>query len=152
MSILKIENRLRKTAEYLSDSAENTREIARNFASGLKSNDVVALIGDLGSGKTCWVKGVADGLGIKDAVHSPTFLIVHEYKNDRLNGILYHMDFYRIKHFQELENIGIYDYLYSDGIVMVEWADKFINIMPPKAVYIKFEIKSKKTRKITIMR
>ncbi len=105
---------------YKTDSFDKTIEVAKEFASKLKIGDVVTLDGDLGAGKTAFTRGVAEGLGLKDNVVSPTFTIVNEYTNGKTS--LFHFDVYRIDSSDDLYDIGWEDYLSRDGICIVEWA------------------------------
>ena len=110
-----------KKTEYISNSYEETYNIALEFAKTLKKGDVITLDGDLGAGKTAFVNGLAKGLEIKDIVQSPTFTIVNEYRNGKLP--LFHFDVYRIEDIDEMYDIGFDEYIYGDGICAVEWAD-----------------------------
>ena len=102
------------------NSVEETEKAAFDFAKTLKKGDVVTLDGDLGAGKTAFVRGLAKGLGIKDTVQSPTFTIVNEYTHGYLP--LYHFDVYRIGSPDEMYDIGFDEYLYGDGVCSIEWA------------------------------
>jgi tRNA threonylcarbamoyladenosine biosynthesis protein TsaE len=125
---------------------EETRALGRELGLALPENAVVGLSGDLGAGKTEFVKGIAEGLGITDSVTSPTFSLVHEYRNARLP--LFHMDFYRLENEKELDEIGFDDYLREPGICAIEWADKFPSRLPADAVWVKIQISSANERMI----
>jgi len=120
-------------------SEEETRKVAADLSRLLRPGDVVALTGMLGAGKTCFVKGLAEGLGIRDTaiVRSPTFVLINEYPT---RPPLYHVDAYRLHSEEELEMIGIDEYFAGDGICVVEWADRVYNLLPEYylAVIIKF--------------
>src|SRR2546426_299707 len=103
-------------------SATETIAFGRTLAEELRAGDVVALSGELGSGKTCLVKGIASGLGITQDVTSPTFTIIHEYRSGRLP--LYHVDLYRLDSLPQALAAGIEDYLGRDGITVIEWAER----------------------------
>ena len=105
---------------YKTNNPEDTYKVARDFAKNLKAGDVITLDGDLGAGKTAFTRGVAEGLGIKDSVVSPTFTVVNEYLNGNIP--LFHFDVYRIDSSDDLYDIGWEDYLNRNGIIMVEWA------------------------------
>jgi tRNA threonylcarbamoyladenosine biosynthesis protein TsaE len=107
---------------------------------------VLSLIGDLGTGKTEFVKGLAIGLGVEHEVTSPTFTVVHEYRGGRL--ALFHMDFYRLNHELELEEVGFDDYLMAGGVCAIEWGDKFPNRLPPDTITIRFSIHGDSKRTI----
>ena len=122
----------------VSASPGETRLIAAEFARHLPSGTVLSLMGDLGAGKTEFVKGLAMGLGTKDEVTSPTFTLVHEYGGGRLT--LFHMDFYRLNEEGELNELGFEDYLAAGGVCANEWGDKFPKRLPQDAVSIRFII------------
>jgi tRNA threonylcarbamoyladenosine biosynthesis protein TsaE len=130
---------------FLSESEEETRMLARKMAALLKPGDVLALEGDLGAGKTAFAKGVAEGLGIRDAVDSPTFTIVKEY-DGRLP--FYHMDVYRIESADE--ELGLEEYFYGDGICLVEWASRVASHLPDEAVWIRLTAEEDGRRRIEI--
>jgi tRNA threonylcarbamoyladenosine biosynthesis protein TsaE len=104
----------------------------------VRAGTVFALVGDLGAGKTQWVKGLAAGLGSDAVVTSPTFTLIHEYGGGRLP--LHHIDGYRLERPEELLAIGLDDYLDGRGVVVIEWADKFPELMPEEARWVRFEI------------
>ena len=106
-------------------------EAGRALADSLAAGDVVALNGELGAGKTRLAQGIAAGLGVREDVTSPTFALVHEFFSGRLP--LFHFDFYRIDAAAELEDLGWDDYLDEGGVVIVEWAEKFPELLPPEA-------------------
>jgi len=108
---------------------------------------VLALQGELGSGKTLFTKGFVAAMGSKAAVASPTFTIVHEYRDGRLP--VYHFDFFRVENHQSLGRLGLDDYFFGDGVSVIEWADRFAEFIPEQARWILFEIKSEDQRAIT---
>jgi len=122
-------------ATIISHSPEETFEFGRKFAATVKRGDVLALAGDLGAGKTHLVKGLAAGLGIGSEVTSPTFTLIHEYEGGRFP--LYHIDLYRLDTAQEALKIGLDEYLESAGVTVIEWADKFTEIIPGGARWIR---------------
>ncbi len=113
-------------------SVKETLEAGKEFAAGLKRGDVIELKGNLGTGKTQFVKGVCEYFKVKDVVSSPTFIIVNEYKGTDDEGIdlkIFHFDLYRLKNAGELEVIGFEEYLRDDCIVLIEWpefAEKYL--------------------------
>jgi tRNA threonylcarbamoyladenosine biosynthesis protein TsaE len=103
-------------------SEAETAAVARELAATLRVGDVVLLYGDLGAGKTAFVKGLAEGLGIpRDEVSSPTFTLMQEYRGGRLT--LFHVDLYRVNDAREIEELGI-DEVAADGVLAIEWAEK----------------------------
>ena len=131
-----------------SDSPAATEIAGREFARGLSAGSVVALVGPLGAGKTQFVKGVAAEIGTGVPVTSPTFTLIHEYTGGRLP--IYHFDFFRIEDRQSAERLGLDEYFFGDGISVVEWADKFPELIPPAARWLSLEPKSETERFITI--
>lgn len=120
--------------EVLSASPEETDHLAASVASALKPGDVVCLHGDLGAGKTHFVKGIAASFGINpDMVNSPTFTLINEYSG-RIP--VYHFDCYRINDVREALEIGAEEYLYGNGICLIEWAEKIESIIPEEAHHI----------------
>jgi tRNA threonylcarbamoyladenosine biosynthesis protein TsaE len=122
----------------VSSSPDETRSIASEFARNLPAGTVLSLVGDLGAGKTEFVKGIAMGLGFCGEVTSPTFTILHEYLGGRLS--LFHMDFYRIRDERELDEIGLDDYFKAEGFSAVEWGDKFRHRLPGDSVEIRLAL------------
>jgi len=114
---------------------EETERLGMKLAKVLKPGSVVALCGDLGAGKTTLTKAIAKGLGITSLVTSPTFTIIHEYKEGRLP--FYHFDVYRLDDEEELHELGYEEYFYGDGVSVVEWADRVEGCLPKDAIRIK---------------
>jgi tRNA threonylcarbamoyladenosine biosynthesis protein TsaE len=107
---------------------------------------VLALKGDLGSGKTAFVKGLVAGLGSGSDATSPTFTILHEYRGGRLP--VYHFDFFRLENRESVARVGVDDYFFGDGVSVIEWADRFPEFIPQQARWVLFEIKSENQRAI----
>lgn len=122
----------------------------RRFAEGLRAGEVIGLDGDLGAGKTHFCKGLVAGLGSDDAVTSPTFALVQEYRGGRLP--VFHFDWYRLDSATELDRIGWDEYLDEGGIVVVEWAGKFPDFLPPSAIRVRFSIEPDSSRLVTVYR
>jgi tRNA threonylcarbamoyladenosine biosynthesis protein TsaE len=134
-------------ATFISNSPAETEAVGRQLAKNIGVGSVLALKGDLGSGKTLFVKGVVNGLGSSSDVTSPTFTMLHEYRGGRLP--VYHFDLFRVENPQALARLGLDDYLFGDGISVIEWADRFPEFVPEQARWIFFEIKSETQRAIT---
>jgi tRNA threonylcarbamoyladenosine biosynthesis protein TsaE len=134
-------------ATFISNSAEETFIRGRERAAQLHAGNIIALVGDLGTGKTLFVKGLVAGLDIEAAVTSPTFTILHEYTGGRFP--VYHFDFYRLEDRDAALRLGLDDYFFDDGVSIVEWADRFRDLIPESAHWIRFEMKSENSRAIT---
>ncbi len=123
-------------ATTISQNAEETIAFGQSVAATLRRGDVLALCGELGAGKTHFVKGITSGLGADAAVTSPTFTLIHEYFGGRLPA--YHFDFYRLDDEDEALKIGLDEYLDGDGVCLIEWADKFPALLPPHTRWLRF--------------
>lgn len=119
------------------NSPQETKKLGKKMAERAKPGDVFTLVGDLGVGKTVFTQGIAEGLGIDEPVNSPTFTIVQEYESGRIP--FYHFDVYRIGDPEEMDEIGFDDYIYGDGLCLIEWADLIEDILPEKRVAIRIE-------------
>lgn len=135
-------------ATFISNSPTETEGIARRLAKDLVAGSMLALKGELGSGKTLFTQGLVAGLKSDAAVTSPTFTIVHEYERGRLP--VYHFDFFRLENRESAMRLGLEDYFFGDGVSVVEWADRFPELIPEQARWISFEIKSERQRIITL--
>ena len=120
--------------KYISHCIKDTQNIAKEIASTLRCGDVVSLSGELGAGKTAFVRGIADFFGFSGDVTSPTFTLVNEY--DGIKMTLYHFDAYRLENANTDQLDWIDDYLFGDGVCLIEWAE-FINpILPDNTIFI----------------
>lgn len=135
--------------EIITKTSDETQQFGKDFAQKIKAGDVIALHGDLGSGKTTFTQGLAKGLGIRKRIISPTFVIVRTYKlADSKN--FYHIDLYRIEHEKDLESLGIEEILANkDNIVAIEWPEKLGSYLSKKRFDITFEYIDENIRKIT---
>lgn len=137
--------------EFTVSTIEETLNIGKQVGSLAKSGDIICLTGDLGTGKTHMSKGIAEGLGITEHITSPTFNIVNEYHSGRLN--LYHFDVYRVNDPDEIYAIGFDEYIFGNGVSLIEWANYIEEIIPNEYLYInikKIPEKGENFRKITI--
>jgi len=116
-----------------SHSPEQTQLLGSYLGELAQKADVILLIGELGTGKTCLVQGIARGLGVKEYAFSPSFVILREY-HGRLP--LYHIDFYRLDHIEEIADLGLEEYFYGDGVCVVEWAEKGLQVVPRGNLFI----------------
>ena len=134
---------------FISSSPGETEAIGMRVAKDLGAGSVLALKGELGSGKTLFTKGLVTGLGGSAMATSPTFTIVHEYQGGRLP--IYHFDFFRLENRGSTDRLGLDDYFFGDGVCVIEWADRFPDLVPAHARWIFFEIKSERQRIITLL-
>lgn len=121
--------------DFLSQSVEQTEEFAEEFSKNLNGNEIIAMYGELGAGKTAFARGLVRGLGVEDSVSSPTFAIVNEYRG---HYPVYHFDMYRIESWNDLDSIGFFDYI-GNGIIIIEWSENIEGALPDDV--IKVEIK-----------
>ena len=135
---------------FISNSPKNTREIAAQLATTLNGGEVFAFYVDLGQGKTCFVTGLAEGLGFTGEVSSPTFAIINEYLGGRLD--LYHFDMYRVTDWNDLYSTGYFDYMESGGVLAVEWSENIENALPDNDIRVTIKRLDETTREITIDR
>lgn len=117
----------------ISNSVEDTEILGEKLAKKLKNNQVIALYGTMGMGKTAFVRGVARGLNISDDVCSPTFAIVHEYHGEKA---LYHFDMYRVNSWDDLYSTGFFDYI-ENGVLIIEWSENIECAIPDNSIKIK---------------
>lgn len=138
-----------KSFKYSSGSDLETIGLGRKLGALLSEGDVVALVGELGSGKTWFTKGLALGVGVSPdtVITSPTFALVNEYSG---RHTFYHMDLYRLESLSEFLSAGLEEYLHSGGVVAVEWADQWPEILPERRVRVKFVILDEHLREITL--
>ncbi len=139
---------------FQSTSEQQTRDAARSLAPLLRRGDVVALYGELGAGKTQFVKGLCDGFHVHDAVTSPTFVILNRYSGidgENKEILLFHFDLYRVQSAEEIYDLGYEEFLFGSGICVVEWAERLGSLLPPRRYDVKilFE-KSADERRISI--
>lgn len=130
-------------------SADETAALGRRIGTNLNEGDVLALLGELGSGKTCFTEGLARGLGVDESypITSPTFTLINEYP---ARFALYHFDAYRLADFSDLENLGYGEYISGNGVVVIEWAQKIMQDIPAYAFLVHFEYIDENKRKIVI--
>ncbi|MBM4306695.1 MAG: tRNA (adenosine(37)-N6)-threonylcarbamoyltransferase complex ATPase subunit type 1 TsaE [Deltaproteobacteria bacterium] len=133
-----------------SKSPSETIRIGKAIGSYLQAGDVVALIGELGAGKTQLIKGLAEGTGVKNSayVSSPSFTLINEYKG---KTPFYHIDLYRLGEEKEAEGLGLEEYFQGDGITAVEWADRILSLLPKEFLRIHIHYTGKNTRSIEIV-
>lgn len=135
---------------FETNSPTDTEAIAEQLAKSLVGGEVIAFRGDLGMGKTCFVRGLAKGLGCKDTVTSPTFALMNEYTSGRLP--LYHFDMYRISGWEDLYSTGYFDYAESGGVLAVEWSENIEAALDEGTIFVTFTRTGENSRIISIGR
>lgn len=133
----------------ISHSPEETQAVGARLGARLRAGDVVACIGELGAGKTCFLQGLAGGLGVETDVTSPTFVLVNQYRG-RLP--VYHVDAYRTESLTELVDLGLEEMLHGDGVTVIEWADKLLPLLPPSTITVTITGLGDQPREIVIDR
>ena len=128
---------------YFTDNAEQTSALGEQFAKSLKKGAVVLLKGEMGAGKTVFVKGVAKALGITERITSPTYAYMNDY-----DGVLYHYDCYRLSSGEDAEGLGLTDYFYADGICIIEWSENIADVLPKNCIEVKIEKIGENQRRI----
>jgi len=137
------------TIIFETKSVEETMDIGRSLGKIIHAGMTVCLTGDLGTGKTHFAKGFAEGLDISGNITSPTFTIVNEYHDGRLP--FYHFDVYRVNDVEEILQIGFEEYVYGNGVTLIEWADMIEPILPDEFIHVKIEkTENQDERKITV--
>ncbi len=135
------------------NSPEETRAFGKEMAGRLRRGSVLAFSGDLGAGKTCLIQGICEGLAVAGPVSSPTFIIANEYAGRLGDGQevpVFHLDLYRIERQADLDGLGWEEYLYGDGICLVEWADRAPHIFPKDVFKVRIEVAGESERSITV--
>jgi len=125
------------TKSYRLENREQTARWGRRLGELLQAGDLIALVGDLGAGKTTLTKAIGQGMGISDPITSPTFTLVQEYYG---KVPLFHFDPYRLKEPGDMFDLGFDEYFERSGVVIIEWADKISQLLPPKRLTIELEI------------
>jgi tRNA threonylcarbamoyladenosine biosynthesis protein TsaE len=130
-------------------SAEQTYALGKILGESAEKGDLIALIGDLGTGKTCLTQGIARGLGVPEtyAITSPTFTLINEYPG---RHVLYHLDVYRLSGAHDMEDMGYEDYFYGQGVTVIEWAEKIREILPGHTLYVHFSYMGDTERELVV--
>ncbi len=136
---------------FTTNSESETQKIAESMAEQFKDGGVIALVGDLGAGKTTFVQGLATGLGIKDKVISPTFVLMRQHQIPNTSTVFYHLDLYRLDEPVDIIGIGLKDLFENpENIILIEWAEKLGDNLPKQATLINIEKLDENSRKIII--
>jgi tRNA threonylcarbamoyladenosine biosynthesis protein TsaE len=132
-----------------SRSPEETFLIGKSIGRNLIEKDIVALVGDLGAGKTCLAQGIARGLGVPDEyqITSPSFTLINEYQGRMM---LYHFDLYRLSRASEMNDMGYEEYFFGEGVSVIEWADKMTGILPHESLFVLINYTEENERNIII--
>ena len=135
------------TLKFVTHSAEQTQKVGISIGKLAEPGDIFLLIGDLGAGKTCLTQGIAYGLDIQEYTLSPSFVIMREL-HGRLP--LYHMDFYRLENIAEISDLGLDDYLFGEGVCVIEWANKGLTVLPEDHLLIGIDYMAENERSFVI--
>ncbi|MBQ3572548.1 MAG: tRNA (adenosine(37)-N6)-threonylcarbamoyltransferase complex ATPase subunit type 1 TsaE [Clostridia bacterium] len=130
---------------HITENAEQTMKLGELFAKKLKKGDVVLLKGEMGAGKTVFVKGIAKALGITDRITSPTYAYMNDY-----DGKLYHYDCYRLCCGEDAESLGLTDYFYAEGICVIEWSENIADVLPKNTISVTIEKTGENQRRIEL--
>lgn len=124
-----------RNENYISESPKETQALGEKLGKTLKQGDVIALVGDLGTGKTCLTQGIARGVGIAsgEVVNSPSYILINEYSGAMP---IYHIDLYRLENNEEIAELGLSEYMESDGICVIEWAERMADALPDTCIKI----------------
>ena len=120
---------------FTTENPEETQTLGEKLGKTLKRGDVIALVGDLGTGKTCLTQGIARGVGIAsdEVVNSPSYILINEYNGEIP---IYHIDLYRLEDSEEIAELGLSEYIESDGICIIEWAERMSDLLPDTCIKI----------------
>ena len=130
-------------------SLESIQEAAHEFVQKMGDRTVFAFRGEMGAGKTTFIKAVCEELGVEDVINSPTFAIVNEYRS-RTGELIYHFDFYRINKLEEVFDFGYEDYFFSGALCFIEWPEKVEDLLPGDCINVYISEKEDRTREIII--
>lgn len=135
--------------KIITKSEQETENFAKEIGKRLKGNEIIALYGDLGVGKTAFTRGIASYFGIKNVVTSPTFTLVNEYSASEFK--IYHFDMYRIKNLEDLESTGFFDYMYK-GVFIIEWSENIENYLPEGTIKVYIKKNENKSERTIILK
>ena len=132
------------------NSLDSIRESAKAFLAAMDDRTVFAFHGQMGAGKTTFIKAICEELGVEDVINSPTFAIINEYRSETTGELIYHFDFYRINKLSEAEAIGTEDYFYSGALCFIEWPEKIEDLLPGDVVEVTIKENPDGTRTVEI--
>ena len=125
-----------RSFDVISHSASQTFRIGECLGGMLQSGDVICLQGNLGMGKTCFTQGIGRGLAVEGVINSPTFVYISEHAPSRSGPYLYHVDLYRIQDYTDAFALGLEEYMYGDGVTVIEWAERAQEIIPSERLWV----------------
>lgn len=134
--------------EITIQSLDLIHKAAQEFIKNMGTNKIYAFYGNMGAGKTTFIKAICQELGVEDIITSPTFSLVNEYTSNKLNEPIYHFDFYRIKKIEEVYDMGYEDYFYSGHLCFLEWPELIEDLLPEDAVKVKINVNADDTRTV----
>ncbi|WP_106831378.1 tRNA (adenosine(37)-N6)-threonylcarbamoyltransferase complex ATPase subunit type 1 TsaE [Parabacteroides pacaensis] len=129
---------------------DTIREAAKEFIKQMDDRTVFAFYGNMGAGKTTFIKAICEELGVEDVINSPTFAIINEYRSAESGELIYHFDFYRINKLSEAQDIGTEDYFYSGALCFIEWPEKIEDLLPSDVVNVKIMENNDGSRTVTV--
>ena len=132
------------------NSLDSIRESAKAFLAAMDDRTVFAFHGQMGAGKTTFIKAICEELGVEDVINSPTFAIINEYRSETTGELIYHFDFYRINKLSEAEDIGTEDYFYSGALYFIEWPEKIEDLLSGDVVEVTIKENPDGTRTVEI--
>ena len=132
------------------EKLDNIREAAKQFIANIGDSTVFAFYGNMGAGKTTFVKAVCEELGVDDVITSPTFSIVNEYRSEQTGELIYHFDFYRVKKIEDVYDMGFEDYFYSGALCFIEWPELCEEVLPDDTVKVSINEEPDGSRTITL--
>ena len=132
------------------EKLDNIREAAKQFIANIGDSTVFAFYGNMGAGKTTFVKAVCEELGVDDVITSPTFSIVNEYRSEQTGELIYHFDFYRVNKIEEVYDMGFEDYFYSGALCFIEWPELCEEVLPDDTVKVSINEEPDGSRTITL--
>ncbi|MDH6306877.1 tRNA threonylcarbamoyladenosine biosynthesis protein TsaE [Parabacteroides sp. PF5-5] len=131
-------------------SLDTIRDAAKEFIVQMDDKTVFAFHGNMGAGKTTFIKAICEELGVEDVINSPTFAIINEYRSEKNGELIYHFDFYRINKPAEAEDLGVSDYFYSGALCFIEWPEKIDDFLPADVVNVSITEEADGSRSVII--
>jgi len=125
-----------RSFDIVTHSAAQTFRVGERLGRLARPGDVICLDGDLGTGKTCLTQGIGAGMRVPGTINSPTFVYINEHASEDAQTYLYHVDLYRIRDYTDAFALGLEDYIYDDGVTVIEWADRVVEMMPQERLWI----------------